>query len=191
MWPWQRPLCCNEKQNDTATANFVTGSTVAVTALVYVVYVVLACPNGLQFSTNTDHREHCVTHVQRKQHRPGIASSDNTMHVPTARSSADPTKPNHTPTRHTRAKDKTILQMATPHAESSQRTHVSRTQGRGRTHPVNRRVATQYPHTQSVTTRRRCGRNDNQESPRDLSAHRANGIAADQAESKVSGAAGG
>ena len=36
----------------------------------------------------------CVT--RRKQQRPGIAADDNTTHVPTARSSADPTKPNHT-----------------------------------------------------------------------------------------------
>ena len=79
----------------------------------------------------------CVT--RRKQQRPGIASNDNTTHVPTARSSADLTKPNHTPTRHTRAKDKIILQMATTHTASSQRTHVSRTQGRGRTHPVTMR----------------------------------------------------
>ena len=50
-------------------------------------------------------------------------------------------------------------------------------------------MTTQYLHTQNVTTRRRCGRNDNQDSPRDLSAHRAHGIAADEVESKVSGAA--
>ena len=41
-----------------------------------------------------------------------------------------------------RAKDKMILQMVTPQAASSQRTHVSRTQGRARTHPVTRRVTT-------------------------------------------------
>ena len=95
-----------------------------------------------------------------KQQRPGIASNDNTTHVPTARSSADPTKPNHTPTRHTRAKDKMILQMVTPQAASSQRTHVARTRGRARKRPVTKWVTTQYLHTQSVTTRRRCGRND-------------------------------
>ena len=39
----------------------------------------------------------CVT--RRKQQRPGIASNDNTTHVPTARSSADLTKPNQTPTQ--------------------------------------------------------------------------------------------
>ena len=44
-------------------------------------------------------------------------------------------------------------------------------------------------YTQNVTTRRRCGRNDNQDSPRELPAHRANGTAADQSESKVSEAA--
>ena len=38
--------------------------------------------------------------TRRKQQRPGIASNDNTSHVPTARSSADPTKPNHPPTRY-------------------------------------------------------------------------------------------
>ena len=41
--------------------------------------------------------------TRRKQQRPGIASNNSTTHVPTARSSADPTKPNHTPTRHTHA----------------------------------------------------------------------------------------
>ena len=76
----------------------------------------------------------CVT--RRKQERPGNASNDNTAHMPTARSSADLTKPNHTPTRHTLTKDKIILQTATPQAASSQRIHISRTQGRGRTHPV-------------------------------------------------------
>ena len=58
-------------------------------------------------------------------------------------------------------------------------------------HPVNRRVTAQYLHTQSVTTRRRCGRNSNQEAPREVSAPRGIGIAADQVKSKVSGAAGG
>ena len=66
---------------------------------------------------------HCVT--RRKQRRPGIALNDNTTQVPTARSSADLTKPNHIPTQHTRAKDKVILQMATPQAASSQHTHVA------------------------------------------------------------------
>ena len=55
-----------------------------------------------------------------------------------------PSATNHTPMRHTHAKDKVILQMATPQAASSQRTHVSRAQGRSRTHPVNRRVTTQW-----------------------------------------------
>ena len=41
----------------------------------------------------------CVT--RRKQHRQGIASNDNTMHATTARSRADLTKPNQTPTRYT------------------------------------------------------------------------------------------
>ena len=36
--------------------------------------------------------------TRRKPQRPGIASNDTTTHVPTARSSADLTKPNHTPT---------------------------------------------------------------------------------------------
>ena len=39
----------------------------------------------------------CVT--RRKHHRPGIAPNANTTHVPTAGSSAAPTKPNHTPSR--------------------------------------------------------------------------------------------
>lgn len=50
--------------------------------------------------------------------------------------------------QYTIATDKVILQLATPQAASNQRTHVLRTQGRGRTHPVNRRVTTQYLHTQ-------------------------------------------
>ena len=44
--------------------------------------------------------------TRRKQERPGNASNDNTAHMPTARISADLTKPNHTPTRHTLTKDK-------------------------------------------------------------------------------------
>ena len=56
-------------------------------------------------------------------------------------------------------------------------------------HPVNRRVTTQYLHTQSITTRRRCGRNGKHEAPRELSAHRGIGIAADQVESNVTAAA--
>ena len=104
----------------------------------------------------------------RKQQRPGIASNDNTKHVPTARSSADLTKPNNTPTRHTRAKDKIIQQMVTPQAASSQRTHVSRILGRARTHLVTRRVTTQHLHTQSLTTRRRCGCNDKHKAPCEL-----------------------
>ena len=91
---------------------------------------------------------HVYSVTRRKQQRPGIASNDNTTHVPTARSSADPTKPNHTPMQHTRAKEKMILKMFTRQAASSQRTHVSRTHGRARMHPVTRRVTTQYLHSQ-------------------------------------------
>ena len=109
-----------------------------------------ACPNARSQRSAMLQASSSVT--RRKPETPGNAPNDNTTHVPTATSSADLTKPNHTPTRHTRTKDKTILQMATPQAASS-RTHVSRTQGRGRTHPVNSRVATQYVHTQSITTR--------------------------------------
>ena len=46
---------------------------------------------------------HGVCVSRRKQHRPGIAPNANTTHVPTAGSSAAPTKPNHTPSRHSRA----------------------------------------------------------------------------------------
>ena len=54
----------------------------------------------------------CVT--QRKQHRPGIASNENTMHVKTARSSADLTKLNLTPTpQYTLAKDTIIHETDT------------------------------------------------------------------------------
>ena len=73
--------------------------------------------------------------TRRKQKRPGIASNDNTTHAPTARRSADLTKPNHTPMRHIHSKDRIILQMATPQAASSQRTHISHAQGRGRKAP--------------------------------------------------------
>ena len=44
-------------------------------------------------------------------------------------------------------------------------------------------------HTQSVTTRRRCGRKSKHEAARELSAHRSIGIAASQVESKVSNVA--
>ena len=54
--------------------------------------------------------------TRRKQHRSGIAPNANTTHVPTAGSSAALTKPNHTPTRHPRAKGKILLRMVTPHA---------------------------------------------------------------------------
>ena len=54
--------------------------------------------------------------------------------------------------------------------------------------PVNRRVTTQCLHTESVTTRRRRACNGKHEAPRGLSAHRGIGIAADEVESKVSGA---
>ena len=77
---------------------------------------------------------HGVT--RRKHHRPGVAPNANTTHVPTAGSRAAPTKPNHTPSRHSRAKGKLLLQTVTPHAAGSRRTHVSRTQECVRTHPV-------------------------------------------------------
>ena len=98
--------------------------------------------------------------TRRKQERPGDASNDNTTHVPTARSSADLTKLNNTPTRHTLTKGKVILQMATPQAASSQRTHGARTQGRGRTHPATRRATIQYLHTQVVPADVWCGVSD-------------------------------
>ena len=44
----------------------------------------------------------------------------------------------------------------------------------------------QHLHTQSITTRRRCGRNGKHEAPRKLSAHREIGIAAYQVETTVS-----
>ena len=49
--------------------------------------------------------------TRKKQHRPGIPPNANTTHVPSAGSSAAPTKPNHTPTRHPRAKGKLLLQI--------------------------------------------------------------------------------
>ena len=49
-------------------------------------------------------------------------------------------------------------------------------------HVVNRQVATHYLHTQSVTTRRKCGRNGKHGAPRVLSAERGIGIAADHVE---------
>ena len=64
-------------------------------------------------------------------------------------------------------------------------THT-RTQKCALTRPLTRRVTTQYLHTQNATTRRRSGRNDNQDSPRELQGHRANGTAADQSESNES-----
>ena len=56
-------------------------------------------------------------------------------------------------------------------------------------HPVNRRLATQYLHTESVTTRRTCGRNGKHEAPHELSAQTDIGIAANEADRKVSRAA--
>ena len=54
------------------------------------------------------------------------------------------------------------------------------------THPRKRQNDPANGHTQSVTTRRRCGRNRKHEAPRELSAHRGTNIAADQVESRVS-----
>ena len=68
------------------------------------------------YGQNPDTRYAYVCVTRRKQHRPGIAPNANTTHVPTAGSSAALTKPNHTPTRHLRAKGKILLQMVTPHA---------------------------------------------------------------------------
>ena len=127
-------------------------------------------------STQTPCNQPAITSVTRVQTQhtltaqPAQPLTARLGDVPTARSSADPTEPNHTPTRYTRAKDKMILQMVKPQAASSQRTHAARTQpeGRARTHPVTRRVTTQYLHTQSVTTRRSCGRNDTHEAPSEL-----------------------
>ena len=77
-------------------------------------------------------------------------------------------------------RNQTILQCGTPaqkkkwsykwsHPKPHQvNAHVARTQGRARTHLVTRRVTTQYLHTQSVFPRRRCGRNDTHEAPREL-----------------------
>ena len=67
-----------------------------------------------QSAKTTNLTDPCVT--RRKHHRPGIAPNANTMHVPTAGSSAAPTKPNHTPSRHSRAKGKLLLQTVTRHA---------------------------------------------------------------------------
>ena len=141
----------------------------------------------------TQCQEHLPHHVvtRRKQHRPGIASNMNTMLVTTARSSAGLTKRNHSPMRYNLAKDTTTPQTDSPQATSSQRTHIARTQGCGRMHPVNRLVTTQNLHTQSVTTRRRCGRDGKHEAPCELSAHRGISIATDQVESTVSGAVSG
>ena len=52
------------------------------------------------------------------------------------------------------AKDKMILQILNPKPHQvNAHIYVSRTQGRARTHPVTRRVTTQYLRTQSITTR--------------------------------------
>ena len=55
------------------------------------------------YGLNPEKRHAYVCVTRRTQHRPGIASNDNTMHVTAARSSADLTKRNQTPTRHTLA----------------------------------------------------------------------------------------
>ena len=96
---------------------------------------------------------------------------------------------NPIPTRYNLAKYTRFLHTGTPQAAQNQRTHVTRPQGCARMHPVNRRVATQYLHTQTVTTRRRCGHNGTHGAPREVSAHRGFGIDADQVERKGSGAA--
>ena len=88
-----------------------------------------AVPAAASRVRNRRHQCRCYTEKATALQRPGIASNDNTTHVPTARSSADLTKPKHPPKRHTRAEDKIILRMATPQAAASHRTHVSRVPG--------------------------------------------------------------
>ena len=122
--------------------------------------------------------------TRRKQHRPGIAPNDNTTHVPTAGSSAALTRPNHTPTR---AKGKLLLQTVTPHATHT--SHTSHAHKNAPSHQAGDHPEPAHTERQNPSKAWRRGRNDNQDSPRELSAHRANGIAADQAESRVSGAA--
>ena len=50
---------------------------------------------------------------------------DNTMHVPTARSSADPTKPNHTPARPTRKRQNNPTNGHTPSHIKSTHTRLT------------------------------------------------------------------
>ena len=76
---------------------------------------------------------HPCSVTRRKQHQPGITPNDSTTHVPTAGSSAALTKPNHTQTRHPRAKrQNNLINGYTP--RRAKPTHTSLTYTRMRPH---------------------------------------------------------
>ena len=91
--------------------------------------------------------------TRRKQQRSGTAPNDNTMHVTTARSSADLTKPNQTQAG--TPSQRTQQSYKYPHPQPHQVNASVRTQECCRMHPVYRRVTSQYLHTQSIKTRRK------------------------------------
>ena len=78
--------------------------------------------------------------------------------------SPNETKPNSNAI-HPRKRYNIPTNSHTPSCIKASHTHVARSQGCGRMHPVNRRVTAQNLHTESVTTRRRCGRNGYHEAP--------------------------
>ena len=133
-------------------------------------------------------RSMCYTEkVERAQQHPGPKTTVN----PAQDNRKKQCKPNktkpHSNVIHPRKRHNDPTHSHAPSCIKS--THTRRTYTG--MHPVNRRVATQYLHTQSVTTCQRCGRNGKREAPRELSAHRGIGIAADQVEREVSRVAGG
>ena len=121
----------------------------------------------------------------RKQHRPGIASNDNTMYVTTARSSADLTKPNQI--RYTLASLKFKKQNDPTNSHTPSRiktTHTRRTHTGMRPHAPGQQAGdhpvpadTERHNPSKVLTQR--------QAPHELSAHRAIGIAADEVESQM------
>ena len=103
----------------------------------------------------------CLIRVtRRRQNKPSNTQEPKqraTQQRTTARSSANLTKLNQTPTQSTLVKDTITLFIPKSQGAESLRTHVARMQGCARMYPVIRRLATKYLHTLTFTTHRGCG----------------------------------
>ena len=127
--------------------------------------------------------------TRRKQSKPSNTQEPkqrSTQQRTTARSSANPTKLNHTATRYTIVKDTLILHIAKPQAASSKSTHTWRMYTGICPHAPGHQEA---GHPVPLTDRHdppRVWMQCDAQSPRELSAHWGIGIVSDQVESEVS-----